>query len=246
MGSAPAVDGGTDSETTDSVSPYDRPRRPRRALGAELGAGGAAELAVRGTEVVQVIQALDNRVRLVAGKPTVVRVYLDVDAFSAPTTVTGELTWRRGNGGVSFLAAMNRVLVDPANRPNLQQQRFDIAKSLNFILPPTALTGTLTLRVNRVNVVGGQTLTLAAQPVTTVTFIDSTAIAGQDHRAAVYECAHWPNHYAAGGALRLPALVSGPCLSGRRTCGGRKPSSTATCCDHLARRRRDFPKISRC
>jgi hypothetical protein len=175
VGSASAVDG-ADSGTTDSVSPYDRPRRPHRAHGAELGAGGAAQLAVRGTEVVQVIQALDNRVRLVAGKPAVVRVYLDVDAFSSPTTVTGELTWRRGNGGVSFLAAMNRVLVDPANRPNLQQQRFDIAKSLNFVLPAAALTGTLTLRVNRVNVVGGQTLTMAAQPVTTVTFVDTPAL----------------------------------------------------------------------
>ena len=91
--------------------------------------------------------------RLIAGKPTVVRVYLDVDAFNAPRTVTGELTWRRNNGGASFLASMNRVQIDPASRPDLQQQRFDV-KSLNFVLPADALTGTLTLRLNRIDVVG--------------------------------------------------------------------------------------------
>jgi hypothetical protein len=126
---------------------------------------------VRGTEVVQVVQTVDNQVRLIAGKATVVRVYLEVDVFTAPTTVSGELTWQLSAAGASFLAAMNRVHIDPASLPTLRQQRFDITKSLNFVLPANALSGSLTLRLNRVDVVGGQTLTLAAQPDTTLNFV---------------------------------------------------------------------------
>ncbi|MGH3638906.1 MAG: hypothetical protein ACRDUX_07735, partial [Mycobacterium sp.] len=100
-------------------------------------------------EVVQVVQALDNRVRLIAGKPTVVRVYLDPAAFAAPTLVTGEITWRRGRGGASYLAAMNRVRLDPARTPDLEGQRFDLAESLNFLLPADArAVGALTLSLN--------------------------------------------------------------------------------------------------
>jgi hypothetical protein len=127
---------------------------------------------VRGIEVVQVIQALDNRVRLIAGKPTVVRIYLDPAAVTASTLVTGEITWRRGNGGAFYLAAMNRVRLDPARTPDLRGQRFDLAESLNFLLPAGATgVGTLELRLNRLNVPGGEKLPLEEQPATTVTFV---------------------------------------------------------------------------
>ena len=131
-------------------------------------------MAVRGTEVVQVVQTVDNQVRLIAEKPTVVRVYLAADSFSAPTTVTGELTWRRNNGGVSHLAAMNRVAIDPAVPPSLQQQRFDLARSLNFVLPAAALArGQLMLRLNRLSALGGESIALATPPDTVVTLVDA-------------------------------------------------------------------------
>src|SRR5262245_54687706 len=63
----------------------------RTQMNAQPSEAGAT-IGVRGIEVVQVIQAIDNRVRLIAGKPTVVRVYLDPAAIAAPTLVTGEMT----------------------------------------------------------------------------------------------------------------------------------------------------------
>ena len=156
----------------DAVSPYERPRRRPRIAAEAQGAFPAKQVAVRGTEVVQVIQTLKNDVRLIADKATVVRVYLDTDAFSAPTTVTGELAWSRNAGGASFLAAMNRVSIDPGAPPSLEQQRFDLTQSLNFLLPAQAIAaGQLTLRVNRIDAVDGQNLPLEPQSDETVTFV---------------------------------------------------------------------------
>jgi hypothetical protein len=127
---------------------------------------------VRGIEIAQVVQALDNRVRLIAGKPTIVRVYLDPATVAASTLVTGEITWRRANSGAFYLAAMNRVRLDPARTPDVMGQRFDLAASLNFVLPADALSvGSIELGLNRINVPGGEKLPLAAQPVMTVSFV---------------------------------------------------------------------------
>lgn len=159
-------------------SPYEQPtiRSPRRARLAAAspaaGIGVAANVGVRGIEIVQVVQALDNRVRLIAGKPTVVRVYLDPAAVAASTLVTGEITWRRANSGAFYLAAMNRVRLDQARTPDLNGQRFDFAESLNFLLPADALSvGTIELSLNRINVPGGEKLPLAAQQARTVSFV---------------------------------------------------------------------------
>lgn len=160
-------------------SPYEQPtiRRPRRARLAAAaspaaGIGAAANIGVRGIEFVQVVQALDNRVRLIAGKPTVARVYLDPATVAASTLVTGEITWRRANSGASYLAAMNRVRLDPARTPDLTAQRFDLAESLNFVLPDDALSaGSIELSLDHINVPGGEKLPLAAQPTMTVIFV---------------------------------------------------------------------------
>jgi hypothetical protein len=159
-------------DAANAVSPYERPRRRHRVAPEALGAFPAQQAAVRGTEVVQVIQTVNNDVRLVADKATVVRVYLDTAKFSAPTTVTGELAWRRNAGGASFLTAMNQLSIDPAAAPSLQQQRFDLTQSLNFLLPGQAVApGPLTLRLNRIDALGGQNLALEGQPDKTVTFV---------------------------------------------------------------------------
>jgi hypothetical protein len=122
-------------------------------------------------EITQVIQALDNSVRLIAGKPTVVRVYLDPAVLGDATLVTGEMTWRRGSGGASYLPAMNRVRLDPVRTPDVQGQRFSLTESLNFRLPEEAVgAGDLELQLNRIQVPGGEKLPLTSQPMTTVNF----------------------------------------------------------------------------
>ncbi|WP_201271322.1 hypothetical protein [Sinorhizobium medicae] len=129
---------------------------------------------MRGIEVVQVIQSLDNDVLLVAGKPTVVRVYIDPSGLGAAANLTGELMWRRGDGGANYLPAMNRVRPDPARTPDLQAQRFDITQSLNFRLPGEATrAGILELKLNRLGVPGGDPAALAQQIALTIEFVRS-------------------------------------------------------------------------
>ena len=122
-------------------------------------------MVVRGIEATQAIQAIDNSVRLIAGKSTLVRVYLDPASFSGATTVTGELTWKRGGGGSHYLPAMNRVKFGSGEDVSLVDQRFDLEKSLNFRLPDDAVTsGVLEFRLNRLLVPGGADIPFAAQP----------------------------------------------------------------------------------
>jgi hypothetical protein len=130
-----------------------------------------AAITVRGIEVTQAIQSMDNSVRLIAGKPTMVRVYLDPSSLAGATLVTGEITWRRGGGGATYLPSMNRVRLDPARTPDLKGQRFELAESLNFRLPPEAIgAGALELSLDRVKAPGGERLPFSAQALT-VSFV---------------------------------------------------------------------------
>ena len=136
-----------------------------------------SQVGVRGTEVVQTVQTLANDVRLIAGKATVVRVYLDADAFSMRATVSGELAWRRNSGGVSLVASIKPIDVGPAQQFTLQQQRFDIARSLNFVLPPAACgPGNLTVRLNGITTTGGAAPSVAAHPEVTVEFVEAPTL----------------------------------------------------------------------
>jgi len=70
--------------------------------------------------------------------------------------LTGELEWRHGPGGMSYLPAMNRIEVGTALRPSLQAQRHDVKLSLNFRLPAEAVrAGPLELVLHRLIVPGG-------------------------------------------------------------------------------------------
>jgi hypothetical protein len=129
-----------------------KPKR-RRATAKPAAKGVAPALSsalIRGLEVVQSVQSLDNDVVLIAGKPTMVRVYLDPAQASAGTRLAGELTWRRGGGGMSYLPSSN-VLQLSAPAPTLLAQRLDLSLSLNFVLPQDAVrAGWLELLLNRV------------------------------------------------------------------------------------------------
>jgi hypothetical protein len=86
-------------------------------------------------EVVQAIQDLSQSVPLVAGKKTVVRVYLSYYS-SSPLRVRGEISVRRGPSDPPLaIPSLNTILVDPAQAGNVAIKRADTARSLNFLLP---------------------------------------------------------------------------------------------------------------
>lgn len=86
-------------------------------------------------EVTQAIQNLYHSVTLVALKTTVVRVYLSY-RLAPPITVRGELRVRRSPGGpVVTVASLNSVVLDSAQFGQLDAQRQDVRRSLNFLLP---------------------------------------------------------------------------------------------------------------
>jgi hypothetical protein len=149
-------------------NPYLRPtlRRPRkvRIAGSRgVAAGPIKGVGVRAVEVIQSIQSIDNNVRLIAGKVTLVRVYLDPASLAAPSLLTGELVWRRGAGGMRYLPAMNRLNLTPSSPLiSLQEQRFDTQLSINFRLPPEATSvGELEIGLQRLFVPGGDDVPIA-------------------------------------------------------------------------------------
>ena len=151
-------------------SPFLRPHRSRRR---SLGVGPMPQLVVRGIEVVQSIQRMDNSIPLIANKPAVVRVY--VSPTSAPTSVpvAAEITWQR-EGGESYLPVPGSLRLDPATPRSLEEQRRDPALSINVRLPPEAVVaGEARLRVSRLRLVGGEDFALSGTTTITVSFVTS-------------------------------------------------------------------------
>src|SRR5262245_45540382 len=105
--------------------------RRRRMLGL---AQAQAAVQVRGVEVVQCVQDLTNSVPLLATKTTIVRVYLDPTSVSQTGQITGELAWSRSGGADTFLPGINSLRLNPWSPFNLQEQREDLDRSLNFRL----------------------------------------------------------------------------------------------------------------
>lgn len=136
-----------------------RRRRSRvaRRAGRAFELGNVPGGVVRAVEVVQSVQSVDNDVVLIAGKPTIVRIYLDPARVPAGERLAGEITWRRG-GGMTYLPSMNRVtFAPPFSAPALVEQRLNLELSINFMLPPQAIQrGALEIGLNRVFVPGGR------------------------------------------------------------------------------------------
>jgi len=157
-------------------SPLTRVRRRKvRAMGL---AAGVAGVAIRGIEVTQAIQDMQNSVVLVAGKATVARAYIDPTTVARAGNVTGEVIWRRtGSAGASFLPAMNSIRIDPARPKTLPEQRNDLSGSLNFLLPAEAMKGgALELSVKRLFAPGGDDLVLAPQLPVRVSVADAAPL----------------------------------------------------------------------
>ena len=144
--------------------------RRLRSLGL---AASAAVIGVRGIEVSQCIQDLDNSVPLIADKTTVVRLYLDPATLGKAGSVTAELAWSRG-GAEAYLPALNAVRLDPAKNEDIHAQRSDLEKSVNFRLPAEAIgAGTLRLRLSRVFAPGGSDLPVGAPNTVDVDFVSA-------------------------------------------------------------------------
>lgn len=113
-------------------------------------------------EITQATQDTNNSVPLIAGKPTVVRLYFTTTgATGVINDVRGDITGFQQGGNTPFLAqSVGTTNVDTSN--NLGAKRRELKQSLNFILSPDFYQPGLThFRVERLNVQGpgGATLT---------------------------------------------------------------------------------------
>lgn len=167
-----AKDSNTSKPSVYEKSVRRRPSTPK--LSSPRAAGLAPGQTIRGIEITQVIQSLNNDVRLIAGKTTVVRVYVDPSVLESPAYVTGEITWRKGAGGASYLPAMNRVRIRPADAITLPEQRDDLEASLNFRLPDDATAvGTVEIRLNKLKVPGGDDIPITGNATRSVRFVSA-------------------------------------------------------------------------
>lgn len=108
-----------------------------------------------GMEITQATQDLRNSVPLVAGKPTVVRVYLSVQG---PTQLIGEVTGaitasHPGGASLPNWQSANAITVNSSQ--DVRAKRHDLQASLNFILPPEwSAAGTLHFQVSKLYIQG--------------------------------------------------------------------------------------------
>jgi hypothetical protein len=106
------------------------------------------QVSIEGIEVVQTVQSMQNDVPLVAGKTTVVRVYLSGTGFFQ-TSVTAKLQIVIAGQNPQILASQNTVF--PAvGSVDLPQMRSNLQSSLNFMVPSIA-GGAATVSVVSVN-----------------------------------------------------------------------------------------------
>jgi hypothetical protein len=102
-------------------------------------------------EVTQAVQDLAHSVPLISGKRTVVRAYLSYYG-SGPITVTGRLSVRSDpSSAPTTVNSANSVTLQAASAGNVTVTRNDAARSLNFVLPASAIVaGQLAVRLSQV------------------------------------------------------------------------------------------------
>lgn len=104
---------------------------------------------VAGIEVTQAIQDMNHSVTLIAGKATMIRVYLDRPEVTA-VTVRGEIEIA-GTGGSAAVPSLDTLDLNDALNGNVDARRADLATSLNFVLPQEMnVAGRWTVRVARI------------------------------------------------------------------------------------------------
>src|SRR5215217_1572606 len=110
---------------------------PLKSTVQGVTAGGVR---VEGVEITQAIQDMNHSVTLVAGKKTVVRVYL-----SRPTgpniKVRGEIAVRRTpSGPAKLVPSLDTAQLKSGQTVKIRSMREDVRASLNFLLPPELTT----------------------------------------------------------------------------------------------------------
>ena len=114
-------------------------------------------LHMEGIEVTQAIQDRNHSVALIAGKRTVVRVYLSCVA-SRPVKVRGSITVSHASGSSTTVPTVKTVTLDPAVSGDVNAMRNDAALSLNFVLPDAfTAEGVLTIALAGVQKVNSGT-----------------------------------------------------------------------------------------
>lgn len=178
------------------------------ASGTPAAAGPAPAVVVDAVEVTQAVQDLNHSVPLVAGKATVVRVYLSRPAAPG-LTVRGEITVRRSPADTpSTVSSLGTVFLDPAQAGKVAVCRNDADLSLNFRLPDARTTpGQLTVDVTTVvDTATGQAVPLSGSTSLTVWFQASpplrVRILGLRYRFGTPPAVHTPR------ALDFAALLS--------------------------------------
>jgi hypothetical protein len=121
------------------------------ALVCGLAAAPAtADLAIRDIEVTQVIQRLDTPlVRLIQGKPTVARVYVDSTTLQEVSGVGGYLQATLNGAPLTpaHKRCFNRIAAEPADPQKQYDDRRLAFRTLICPLPIDWLTSTGTLRI---------------------------------------------------------------------------------------------------
>jgi len=123
-----------------------------------FAAGPAAAgngVAITGIEVTQAIQNLQHQVRLIAGKKTVVRVYLEPRGLTSNVRISGEIMVSKSPGTPgTFIGSMNQISLKATGHPSMKDQRNDIETSLNFLIP-APVAGPMTVRFTRAIAMAG-------------------------------------------------------------------------------------------
>jgi hypothetical protein len=127
----------------------DVPTRRRRW---KISAGpGQVGLRILGFEATQAIQNMAHDVRLIAGKSTVLRVYIEPRGLSSNLRVRGEIVISPAPGAPgTYVPSANEISLRSSQHPSLAEQRRDAALSLNFLLPSPSL-GPIAVRLKRIS-----------------------------------------------------------------------------------------------
>lgn len=111
---------------------------PLPATPAGTPAAGPFGVTLEGLEVTQAVQDMAHFVPLVAGKATVVRVYLGTTTHTS-ITARGVLRVKSATGATwTQIPSVRPVLLNPAENGQLRLKRESLDKSLNFVLPGAA------------------------------------------------------------------------------------------------------------
>lgn len=130
------------------------------------------ELSISHVEVIQVVQNDVNGVYLIANKPTLVRMYVDCgEGCSSVSDVTGILKVKNATNSRVLSASPQTITAEHPSR--WQNQRDELDKTLNFLVPVELLTGdvTFTAELNNAthtitrNFMPAKTLKIAYAPI---------------------------------------------------------------------------------